>query len=397
MDRVRGRPDASRWRGLTTPVDLALAAVFALSAAVETLLVTEAPHPPLRAALAAATMAGLALRRRHALVAALMVAVGLATESLVTESADEVAVLVGLVLAAFSVAAYAPVREAVVGAVVLSMAVAVAIALDPSDSLSNILPTVLLFVVAPAVIGATVHRRQTALEALRLEADALTEEAAGAVEAERRRIARELHDVVSHAVTLVAVQAEAGQATLDSDPAATRRSLAAIADVSREALAELDRMLALLREEETGSDELAGLARLDALATGARSAGLDVTVVLTGSATELPPAADRCAYRVLQEGLTNALRHSAGGRATVAVDRSPEAVRLTVETTGRRHRSAYGGTGRGLDGLRERVAALGGTLTAGPTPDGGFSLAAVLPLDVTHPQPAPATVPEPAP
>jgi signal transduction histidine kinase len=391
------RPDSSTWRRHTTPVDLAVACGFALFAAVETLLVTDAPDSALRAVLAAATMAGLALRRRHALVSALMVAVGLVTESLVTESADEVAVLVGVVLASFSVAAYASTRDTLIGAVVLSMAVSIAISVDPSDSVSNIPPTLLLFVVTPAVIGATVHRKQRDIATLQLEAESLAREAEAAVDAERRRIARELHDVVSHAVTLVAVQAEAGQATLDSDPAATRRSLAAIADVSREALAELDRMLALLREEAPPADEDTGLARVDALVEGARSAGLTVSLRRTGEPRPVPAAVDRCAYRVVQEGLTNALRHSAGGTATVTLHHDPHAVRIDVDTSGRRHRSAYGGTGRGLDGLRERVAALGGRLAAGPTPEGGFSLTAVLPLDVTRPEPTATTVPEPAP
>ena len=368
---------------VTTPSDAALATVLAVAAAWET-LAAAGPDPRLRAALAAFTALGVAVRRRLPSAAAATVAFGMTAESVLTESPDEISVMVAMLVVAYSVAAYAPRRVALTGLASMALGVTVTIALDPSDSAGNIPPSVVLFVVLPGVVGSIVHRKQRDITTLRLEA-------------ERRRIARELHDVVSHAVTLVAVQAEAGQATLDADPAATRRSLAAIADVSRDALAELDRMLALLHEEGTPSDELAGLARLDALVEGARSAGLDVTVSRGGAAPGLPPAVDRCAYRVLQEGLTNALRHSAGGRATVSVDRSPAAVRLAIETTGRRHRSAYGSTGRGLDGLRERVAALGGRLTAGPTPEGGFSLTAVLPLDVTHPGTTAPTVQGPAP
>lgn len=381
---------------VTTPSDAALATVLAVAAAWET-LAAAGPDPRLRAALAAFTALGVAVRRRLPSAAAATVAFGMTAESVLTESPDEISVMVAMLVVAYSVAAYAPRRLALTGLASMALGVTVTIALDPSDSAGNIPPSVVLFVVLPGVVGSIVHRKQRYITTLRLEAEILAAEAAGAVEAERRRIARELHDVVSHAVTLVAVQAEAGQATLDADPAATRRSLAAIADVSRDALAELDRMLALLHEEGTPSDELAGLARLDALVEGARSAGLDVTVSRGGAAPGLPPAVDRCAYRVLQEGLTNALRHSAGGRATVSVDRSPAAVRLAIETTGRRHRSAYGSTGRGLDGLRERVAALGGRLTAGPTPEGGFSLTAVLPLDVTHPGTTATTVQGPAP
>lgn len=376
---------------VTTPLDLALAAVLATAAAWET-LVAPAPDPRLRAALAAFTVLGVSLRRRLPSAAAATVAFGMTAESVLTESPDEISVMVTILLVAYSVAAYAPRRLALTGLALLTLGVTVAIALDPSDSSSNIPPSVVLFVVLPGAVGFVVQRKQRDIATLRLEAEVLAREADAAVDAERRRIARELHDVVSHAVTLVAVQAEAGQATLDTDPAATRRSLAAIADVSREALAELDRMLSLLREDGSPSDDQAGLARVEALVEGARSAGLVVSVRRTGNCEDLPTAVDRCAYRVLQEGLTNAVRHSAGGRATVSIASGPDAVRLQVETNGRRHRSAYGGTGRGLVGLRERVLVLGGDLDAGPTAAGGFSLTAVLPLEGADRRPAlPAT------
>lgn len=371
---------------VTTPADTTLATVLAVAAAWET-LAAAGPDPRLRAALAALTALGVAMRRRVPSGAAATVAFGMTAESVLTESPDEISVMVTMLVVAYSVAAYAPRRLALAGLALVALGVTVAIALDPSDSPGNIPPSLVIFVVLPGVVGFVVRRKQHDITTLQLEAETLAREADAAVEAERRRIARELHDVVSHAVTLVAVQAEAGQATLDSDPAATRRSLAAIADVSREALAELDRMLSLLREEDGPSDEQAGLARVEALAQGARSAGLAVTVRRTGASERLPAAVDRCAYRVLQEGLTNALRHSAGGHATLTIDTTPDAVRLGVETTGRRHRSAYGGTGRGLVGLRERVAGLGGDLDAGPTEEGGFSLTAVLPLDRAASQP----------
>lgn len=361
---------------------MALAVGIALLSAVDSVLNDSAPSPVWRGTVAGLAMLGLCLRRRRPLAAVAVLCVGVTAESILWESPDEAGVLVGLILVAFSVAAYAPLRDALVGAAMLGMTEALVIALDPSDSLANIIPTIGLFVVAPMVIGGTVQRRQRDLAALTLETQALAQEMVAAVDAERRRIARELHDVVSHAVTLVAVQAEAGRATLDTDPEATRRSLGAIADVSRDALTELDRLLRLLREEETANDELAGLARVDALVEGARAAGLTVSVERAGPRQELAPAVDQCAFRVLQEGLTNALRHSSGGRATVSIVHLPGAVRLEVDSDGRRHRSAYGGTGRGLAGLRERVLGMGGSLEATPTDTGGFSLRATLPAGV---------------
>ena len=347
---------------MTTPWDVALMLFLTTYAVIETLTVTEAPMPAVRAMLAAATMFGLAFRRKLPLIASGMVAFGVVAES-VLEPADELAVLLGVIIAAFSVAAYAPRREALIGASLLSMAIAAAISVDPSDSAANICPTLMLFVVIPVGLGMTLHRRQQEVAVLQLETEALAREADAAVDVERRRIARELHDVVSHAVTLIAVQAEAGQAVIDRDPEAARRSLTAIGAVSREALAELGRLLTLLRDEESSEQAESGMDRLPALVEGARAAGLTVAVDEEGVRRPLPPAADHCAYRVVQEGLTNALRHASGAKVSVLVRYDEAWISLQIDTTGKRHSSAYGGTGRGLAGLRERVLSLGGTPT----------------------------------
>jgi signal transduction histidine kinase len=257
------------------------------------------------------------------------------------------------------------------------MALVVTIAVDPSDSVSNIPLSVLLFVLVPFGLGTALQHRRRDVAELTLRADALQLEADGAVDAERRRIARELHDVVSHAVTLIAVQAEAGQSVIDSDPAAARRSLASIGQVSREAIDELSRLLAVLDEQAPSSE--AGLAGLPALVAGVQATGLRVELDAGGDVRALDPAVDRCAYRVVQEGLTNALRHTAGGHVHVRVTHSAEALDIEVRSQGRPHTSSYGGTGRGLLGLRERVLALGGTLETGPR-GGAFVVRAVLPV-----------------
>jgi len=362
------------------PVDVALAALLAIAAVVETLSNDSAPDPVLRATLAGLTLLPLAVRRTMPAVSAALFAAGMATESFVTEAPDELAVLVGCLIAAYSVAVHAPLREAVLGGALLSMAVAIAIALDPSDSVSNIPPSVLMFVGIPFGVGLLMRRRQQRIAALTLETEALARAADAAVDVERRRIARELHDVVSHAVTLISVQAEAGRSVIDTDPAAAGRSLEAIGQVSREALAELGRLLAVLHEEEAVDES--GLANLVSLVEGVRAAGLQVNVDFVAPGP-LDPAVDRCAYRVVQEGLTNALRHTSAATVQVVVAREPEQLQVTVTSEGRGHTSSYGGSGRGLAGLRERVATLGGTFEASASGTGRFTVQAVLPADPT--------------
>jgi signal transduction histidine kinase len=371
------------WRSwitqVTTTRDAALALALAAAVVVE-ILSSPNPSPGARTAYGVATVAGLLLRRSAALAAAAAVAIGVVAQSLLLESPEEVGVLLAVIVAAFSLAAYAANRDVVTGTVLISMAVATAVATDPSDSVSNVLPTLLLFVALPIGLGLTVRRRQRDLETLRMRAVASAEEAAEAVDLERRRIARELHDVVSHAVTLVAVQAEAGRSVIGHDPAAAERSLEAIASASRDALVELDRMLHVLRDADgTVVDSQAGLERIPALIEGARSAGLDVELSTTGLEDPLPAASGACAFRVVQEGMTNALRHATGSRVQVCVENNGAGLRISVRTTGRRRTSSYGSSGRGLVGLRERVGSLGGTLTTDAAENGDFTLRVELP------------------
>ncbi len=362
---------------LTTPADLLLAAAFTVGAAIGT-VATGGDLVVLRTLLACSTTAALALRRQAPAVSALVIATGMAVESLATESPDEAAVILTVVVSAFSVGAYAALREALTGLALLSMSIAISISVDPSDSVSNIAPTLLLFIAVPGAIGIAYGRRGRDLAALELRTVAAEEEAGAAVEDERRRIARELHDVVSHAVTLIAVQAEAGQALLDTDPHGARRSLDAIGHASRDALAELHALLELLHEPSDGAREDHGLADLATLVAGAREAGARVELTVTGAPSPVPPDVDRCAYRIVQEGLTNALRHTRSPRVLVSVDHLEGTVRVSVHSHGRPHQSTYGGSGRGLAGLRERVTRLGGTLDTA-TEGEAFTLCATLP------------------
>ena len=365
------------WRG--TPRDLALTGALLVLTVGQT-LVDGGDQVLLRSLLAAVAVAGLLLRRTAPGLSAAWVALGMAAESLVTESPDQIGVLLAVIISAFSVAAWAPLREAVLGLALLSLSVSLTIAVDPSDDVSNVAPTLLLFVAAPAGLGFVFSRRGRDLAAMTLRTEALEREAQEAVERERARIARELHDVVSHAVTLIAVQSEAGQAVIDTDPGAARRSLEAISAASRDALSELHALVGLLGEAGSTHPPL-GLDSLTTLVDGVRAAGLSVEVVEDGLPAALPPAVDLCAYRVVQEGLTNAIRHSRNPRITVRVDRSPTRLDIDVHSTGPAHQSSYGGSGRGLDGLRERVLSLGGVLESGRQPGDRYCLRVSLPLE----------------
>ncbi|MBV7696323.1 sensor histidine kinase [Streptomyces sp. TRM70350] len=196
---------------------------------------------------------------------------------------------------------------------------------------------------------------------------------------ERLRIARELHDVLAHSISVINVQAGVGLALLDSDPEQARTALSAIKDASKEALGEVRQVLDTLRTPGDAPRAPApGLDRLPELVEQAASAGLTVTV--EGEAPRLPPGTDLAAFRIVQETLTNVVRHSGSRHACVHLDQTGGALRLRVDDDGPATGADAGGSGNGLAGMRERAAALGGTIEAGPRPDGGYRVLATLPL-----------------
>jgi signal transduction histidine kinase len=210
------------------------------------------------------------------------------------------------------------------------------------------------------------------------------EEAQLAVADERLRIARELHDIVGHSVSVMTVQAAAVRRLLRSDQDRERQSLLAVERTGREALAEMRRMVGVLRRPDE-AEALApqpSLRRVDTLVEQARRAGLPAELAVEGDAVELPPGIDLAAYRVVQEGLTNALRHARATWAEVHVRYCDGHVEVSVTNDGRREGDA-GRAGHGLAGMRERVAVYGGELEVGPQPAGGFRLRATLPAKPT--------------
>lgn len=200
---------------------------------------------------------------------------------------------------------------------------------------------------------------------------------------ERLRIARELHDVLAHSISVINVQAGVGLALLDSDPEQARTALTTIKAASKEALGEVRQVLDTLRTPGDAPRAPApGLDRLPELVEQAAGAGLSVEV--RGAVPKLAPGADLAAFRIVQEALTNVVRHSGSRRARVRVDadEADGALRLCVDDDGPATGADAGGSGNGLAGMRERAAALGGTIEAGPRADGGFRVLAVLPLAV---------------
>ncbi|WP_414937710.1 sensor histidine kinase [Amycolatopsis sp. cmx-11-51] len=183
--------------------------------------------------------------------------------------------------------------------------------------------------------------------------------------AERNRLARELHDSVGHALSVVTIQAGAARRTLRSDPDFTEQALTAIEDSARAALGDLDHVLGLLREEASSRMPQSGLAELSALIEATRLAGAEVTAEVRGEPSSVPPVVSREAYRILQECLTNALRHAGKVPVSVLVDAGSELLRLRVTNPLGAAAPSRDGGGRGLRGMAERVDVLGGTITAG--------------------------------
>jgi signal transduction histidine kinase len=244
-----------------------------------------------------------------------------------------------------------------------------------------------LFPAAAWGAGRALRERELVAEQLAERARELEEEreahAALSVRYERARIASELHDIVAHAISVMVVQASAGQRLAAHDLQATAETFDAIAGAARQAEADMGRLVALLGDEEA-IGPAPDLALVEELVARAAGSGLDVTLRLEGEREGLPAPAAESAYHVVQEGLTNALRYAAGAAVRVSIRGEREAVLVEVTNAAAAAETmlAGAGTGTGLQGLRERVGSCGGTVEAGPTPDGGWRLAARLPRRV---------------
>jgi len=332
----------------------------------------------------------LAARRRFpGAVLALCVASGLAVAAL---GLSPIVLGLAILVAVYSVAAYGERWVSLAGLAAAEVG-SVAVQLTPGRFQA---PTVVsngLVIGAAWLLGhfVGVRRAYTArLEERTAELEQAREELARrAVTEERLRLARELHDVVAHAMSVIAVQSGVGAHVASTQPEEAAKALAAIEVTSRAALEELRRLLGVLRQDSEPQGDLTpvpGLADLDGLLAEVAKAGLAVRLQVEGTPAQLPAGVDLSAYRIVQEALTNVVKHAGPARAQVTIRYCDQEVTVEVTDDGRGVGALAGdgraGTGHGLIGMRERVAAFDGDLEVGPRAGGGFRVAARLPLAV---------------
>ena len=286
--------------------------------------------------------------------------------------------VVALVIAAYSAPAYSRYRNLALASVVVA---AVGLIAASGDDLPNLPSGLMIFLVLSTVglAANVIHTWRQRAQALRREQVAATRLA---LEHERARLARELHDVVGHNVSVMVVQAGAARKVLETSPDQAREALLAVEAGGRAAMTELRQVIGLLTVDSDLADlaPQPGLDRLDELADRVRETGVAVTLTVTGTFASLPPGVELAAYRVVQEALTNAVKHAAGAAVTINVTGTAEELTVEVTDTGGSPSGVNTGTGSGLAGLRERMSAYGGTLTAGRRATGGFRVVAVAPL-----------------
>ncbi|WP_064744327.1 sensor histidine kinase [Actinomadura oligospora] len=336
-----------------------------------------APSPTFPAVVLGVWLAApLALRRRHPLGAWRLAASGLLVMGMLVRSGDRlvpsgvIAILFVLYLVAVRCS-----RETTIGVALVT--VLGAALLQPRSAAGAA-----VLIAVPLLVGFLVRMRWTSRR--ELEQQERRHRDAEAVLLERQRIARELHDVVAHHMSMIAIQAEAAPYKTQDVPQETREDLAEIRATALDALREMRRILGVLRQEDGAvTAPQPSLERLDELLTGARGTGLEVSAKVTGDVSGLPPGVGLTAYRIVQEALSNAMRHAPGSAVGVEVARAGGILRLSVvngpAAPGHSPTPSPPGAGHGLVGMRERVAMLGGELSAVPIAQGGFAVTATLP------------------
>jgi signal transduction histidine kinase len=369
--------------------DLALAAALGVVIEVE-LVLTSVRGTPLVPALALGAVLTAAMAWRSTAPLATLIAVGavalaFALADTPPENLASTTILVAVL--SFAIGAHLPRRRARAGLVGVGVLVVVVTAIGPDQTIGDVIFPVVLFAGCWA-LGRFGRSRAYLTAELRARTEQLererTERERDAVARERVRIARELHDVVAHSVSVMVVQAGAARSVLDRDPEATVRALGAVEDTGREALTEMRRLLGILRPDGEDADHAPqpSLDRLGALIARSRDAGLDVELRVEGRAGPLAPGVDLTAFRLVQEGLTNALKHGGLGHAQVVLRWSADVLEVEVANRITDGPAAHGlaGGGQGLVGMRERVALCGGELRAGPI-GRGFVVRARLPRE----------------
>ena len=359
-------------------LDLVLAGAFVALTVAEAVTVDDASQAGKLWALSVPALATIALRRQYPILVAVLVT----NVNWFVNAENEFTTLLSLVLVSFTVGYETRPPRSYFGLAVVLIPFLINIAsrvLVPSD-----VAAAMVFLVGPWAVGAQSRQRADRAEAAESRAAQLEREhelqAALVAAAERTRIARELHDIVSHSISVVTIQVQAVRRRLGPDQTAEAEDLAQVEATARQALNEMRRLFGVLRAEGEQPDlaPQPGLTQLDALVDRARGGGVDVRLVVEGDPRPLPPGIDLAAYRIAQEGLTNALRHSGASEVTVSVHHEPGTVKVEVRDNGRGLKRTKN-PGHGLVGVRERVALYDGTVDVANGPDGGVSLTATLP------------------
>jgi signal transduction histidine kinase len=292
---------------------------------------------------------------------------------------------VGALVGLYTVAAYLGRPRSIYAAAAAGIATVVTSIGDSGTPMAQVSAILAVFA-GSWLLGDNIRTRRAYLRELEDRADRLEREREESIRRaaadEQARIARELHDIITHNVSVMTVQAAAAGDVFDTQPGRVREALDSIELTGREALTELRRLLGRVRPEDGGA-ELApqpGLARLDALLEQVRAAGLQVDLTVEGEPRELPIGLDLSAYRIVQEALTNILKHAHASKATVHIRYESDAIELEVVDDGRGSAPDETQRGQGIIGMRERAALVGGALRVGRAPEGGFAVDARIPL-----------------
>lgn len=384
-------------RRLPSQADFAVAAMLAALGVVELQLDyaferTSEPGPVLLHYIVVVSIGGaLAWRRTYPLIVAPWVQALLGLQAVFVAPTNVYVPIIVWVIATFSLAAYAPSwRSTAIPALVVAGAGIVQGSFDPDDPVGSA-ATLVVFEAIVLTAGGVVRGYRERTESMRDERDSAAAHASAVAAEERRRIARDLHDVVAHGMSVVVLQSRGARTMLDpavGDLGQARDALNEIERVASECLDEMRRLLGLLRSSADGGPPIApqpNLRQLEQLVAHAQASGEEVEMVVEGERHGLAPAIELAGYRIGQEALTNALKHAPGSRTRMTVRYEDAALAIEVEDDGPGSPTGTSGEGHGLIGMRERVELYGGTLDAGTMPAGGFRLCARLP--VTEPPP----------
>ena len=377
MDALLSRLSPFRLDPVT--VDRVAAVVFTILAQLEIWLGSSAGNHQLGAALITPFMTGaIAVRRRYPLLVGVAVPVVESVEFAFWAGPNILSQAVANFCALYALTVWTPPRRFAVGFPVVLAAV-LASSAGPGASLKQAVGFGVVEGVVMLLVRRVIGDRDRRAQIAERERDVAAREA---VVEERARIARELHDVIAHHVSMIVLQAGAERRVLGEENASTRDVLETVEQSGRSALTETRRLLGMLRGD--GNDPLTpqpGLHDVPTLVGQLRDAGLPVELSIDGERRELPVGIELSAYRIVQEALTNAMKHAHGARASVVIRYSADAVLVEVTDEGSaRQRSPVPASGRGLAGMRERAEALGGTLEVGPRDQGGFKVRARLPI-----------------